>query len=169
MNDYNIDIFKLSNETHNYQFEIDSAFFELFPEQIVEQGAGSVDIELIKSDTLIDLKFDINVTVRLECDRSLEPFDHKITSTRGLILKFGEEEEEIDDEMVIIPRDKQRINLAQYIYEFIGLAIPMKKLHPKFDNEDDSDEIVYTSDKEEEKQDNNEAIDPRWQALRKLK
>jgi uncharacterized protein len=79
--------------------------------------------------------------------------------------------------VIIIPRDIQKLNLAQYIYEFIGLSIPMKKLHPKFQDEEDEDDenetkLVYRS--EDGKKDNKEneegdGIDPRWNALKDLK
>jgi len=54
------------------------------------------------------------------------------------------------------------------MYEFISLEIPIKKLHPKFrDEEDDNGEgkIVYKS----ESKDDDSDIDPRWEKLKKLK
>jgi len=170
LENFNIDIYNLSNDKHDYQFQIGNSFFESFPEQIIDKGQGVVNVELVKSETLIDITFDIAITVELECDRTLEPFDYQIDLTQGLIYKYGEEEKELDDEIIIITRNQQRINLAQHIFEYIGLAIPMKKLHPKFEGEDESDELIYTSKEEEKKEeDDNEAVDPRWQALRKLK
>ena len=80
--------------------------------------------------------------------------------------------EEITDEIIIIHRDTATLELGQYIYEFIALAIPLKKLHPSFRmrrTEDDSEgKIVYTSEAAEEKKDE-EDIDPRWNILKKLK
>ena len=89
LNNYNIDIYKLSNDTHDYQFKIGNEFFESFPEQVIEKGSGKVDVELRKTETLIELSFDIDVIVVLECDRTLEPFDYNIELTKRLILKFG--------------------------------------------------------------------------------
>lgn len=169
LDSFNIDIFKLSNGSHDYHFEITNEFFELFPGEIVTRGAGDVNLVLTKSETMIDLDFKINVVVELECDRSLELFDYNIDLTKGLILKFGEEEYEQDDEIIVISRDKQQINVAQHIYEFIGLAVPMKKLHPKFKDEDTGDEIIYSSDNDKSKEDDDEAIDPRWSKLQNLK
>lgn len=171
---FNIDIFKLSNGAHDYQFEIDNAFFEAFENSIVQKGRGKVDVVLNKSETLIELTFDIAVTTELECDRSLDMFDYPIHTRNTMILKFGEEEEEINEEIAIIRRDRQRINLAQYIYEFIGLSIPMKKLHPRYTDENESDELIYTSDEasgeapKKEASDNDDDIDPRWQKLKNL-
>ena len=48
------------------------------------------------------------------------------------MFKYGDKDEEITDEIMIIHRDTATLELGQYIYEFIALAIPLKKLHPKF-------------------------------------
>lgn len=170
LDSFNVDIFKLSNGSHDYHFEITDTFFELFPGEIVTRGGGDVNLVLTKSETMIDLVFKINIVVELECDRSLELFDYKIDLTKGLIFKFGEEEYEQNDEIIVISRDKQQINVAQHIYEFIGLAVPMKKLHPKFEDEDSGDELIYSSNKgDQDNDDDDEAIDPRWAKLQNLK
>lgn len=167
---YNIDIFKLSNQSHDFDFDFDDQFFEEFEDSVVKKGLGKVHLVLEKSETMIKLTFDIEGSVELECDRSLEKFDFPIHTKRSLILKYGDDWQELSDEIVIIPRDSERINIAQFVYEFIGLAVPMKRLHPKFDQEEQSDdsEIVYSSQDEEEE--NNEgSIDPRWSKLKNLK
>ena len=175
---FNIDIFKLPNKVHEYQFEIGDPFFEAFEDSIVQKGKGKVDVILDKTETLIKLTFNIAITVELECDRSLDLFDYPINTQNSLILKYGDEEEEINEEIAIIRRDRQRINLAQYIYEFIGLSIPMKKLHPRFKDETDNehDELIYTSGDslndgsgKTDKTDDDDDIDPRWQKIKKLK
>ena len=169
--DYNIDIFKLSNSSHQYEFVFDDSFFEMFEGSLVSKGNGKIDLVLLKSDSFIELKFEIIGKVELVCDRSLEPFGFKLALKDKLLLKFGEDWEEISDAILMMPRNEQTINVAQYIYEFIGVAIPMKKLHPKFDNEDETDDFVYFSEDSSEVDDNdNEAgIDPRWKKLKDLK
>ena len=165
---FNIDIFRLSNSIHDYQFEIGNSFFEAQPGSLVNEGQGSVKVLLDKNDNFIKASFELDLAVKLECDRSLEPFDFPIKKEENLIFKFGEEEAEVDDDIVIINRNRQRLNMAQYIYEFIGVSIPMKKLHPKYENEGDVDEMIYSSGNENDEE-STEAIDPRWQKLKKLK
>ncbi|HRX00449.1 MAG TPA: YceD family protein, partial [Cyclobacteriaceae bacterium] len=59
--------------------------------------------------------------------------------------------------------------LGQLVYEFIGLAIPMKKLHPRFQEEDETEEgkMVYSSSTDEEQKE--EEVNPMWDKLKKLK
>jgi len=124
------------------------------------------------------LQFHIIGSVELICDRTVEPFDYPLDIEQKLILKYGEENEELTDEIEIISRHTQQINLAQYVYEFIGLAIPMKKLHPKCAQgdypENEEGILVYSSQtavqEEEDKGDSSEeATDPRFNILKKLK
>jgi len=165
--EYNIDIFKLSNSSHRYEFVFDDSFFSLFEGSLVSEGSGKIDLVLLKSDSYIELKFEIAGRIELICDRSLAPFGFDIAIKNKLLIKFGDNWEELSDEILMMPRNEQTINVAQYVYEFIGVAIPMKKLHPKFNNEDDEDEFIYSSEDSNE----NEQIvtDPRWKKLKDLK
>ena len=166
--DYNIDIFNLSNNSHQYDFEFDDSFFELFEGSLVSKGNGKIDLVLLKSDSFIELKFEIAGKIELVCDRSLEPFWFELELKNRLLLKFGDDWEEISDEILMMPRSEATINVAQYIYEFIGVAIPMKKLHPKFNDEDEFDDFIYSSE-DGEVDSNKSNMDPRWKKLKDLK
>jgi uncharacterized protein len=91
---------------------------------------------------------------------------------RKVIFKYGDEPREISDEIVIIPRDQDSIDLGQFMYEFIVLSIPIKKLHPDLRNEDENEDesdvkIVYSTSTENKKKE--QEADPRWEKLKKLK
>ncbi|MDX1629974.1 MAG: DUF177 domain-containing protein [Fulvivirga sp.] len=170
LDQFNIDIYKLKNGSHDYHFSIGNDFLEAFPGDIIDNGSGEVYVTLEKSETLIEVSFTFDMVTTLLCDRSLEEFEYPIKTSKALIYKFGDEEKDLDDEIVIIPTGTQRINLAQHIYDYLSLEIPMKKLHPRYGADDEADdELVYTSTKEAiEESKNEEAIDPRWEALQKL-
>lgn len=175
---YDIDIYRLANRAYQYQYQIDREFFKNFENSLVEQGGLQAKVLLDKQESLIALNFHIAGTVELECDRSLEKFDYPVNINEKLLFQYGQEEQELTEEIVIITRDTQSINVAQYIYEFIGLAIPMKKLHPKYEKDDNpftDGEIVYTSERGGTEENNHsedngdDNIDPRWDILRNLK
>jgi uncharacterized metal-binding protein YceD (DUF177 family) len=170
-----IDILNLSNKKHEFEFVGDDSFFVLFEQSLIQKGSFNAKLTIDKSETMMQLFFQIKGVVELICDRTLEPFDYPLELDQKLILKYGEETQELTDEIEIISRDAQRINVAQYIYEFIGLAIPMKKIHPKLAGETYTESedgiLVYSSqpgaglDSITEEEEN---MDPRWQALKKL-
>ncbi len=168
---FTIPILSLRNKSYTYDFEGSNGFFALFEHSLVEKGTFHAHLVLNKSSTMIQLDFHITGSVELTCDRSLELFDFPLDIHVKHILKFGETDEELTDEIEIVNRSAASINVAQYIYEFIGLAIPMKKIHPKFKDqvleENEEGLLVYRS-KVDETEEEDEPIDPRWAALRKL-
>ncbi len=176
--EFDIDLVGLANKQHDYQYVVDDAFFALFENSLVQVGKCEVGITINKTETMLVCDFDISGSIQLTCDRSLELFDYLVQSTEKIIFKYGDEAKELSDEVIIIPRELATLNLAQYIYEFIGLCVPMKKLHPRFveasagqDYEEGEDILVYSSatfPREEEDNEGSPSTDPRWEDLKKL-
>lgn len=160
---------------HNYQFEISDSFFELFENEILNKGSLSVSVLLQKSDSMIQMDFALEGTIELTCDRSLDLFDQPLSFESKMIFKFGDEEKELSEDVMVILKDTQTINIADLLFEFIGLETPMKKLHPRFQDEESDDEeegaIVYSStfDTPASEEQKEEDVDPRWAALKDLK
>jgi uncharacterized protein len=170
--DYTVNIVGLANKAHHFKFEMGDEFFERHRTDIVSQGALTADVVLDKRETFIEASFSIHGKVNLVCDRSLEAFDEPVDCDRKLVFKYGDADEELSDEIIMIHRDTEQLELGQYIFEFIALAVPMKKLHPRFRDEDPGDnpdgKIIYSSKPSEDTADD-ETIDPRWDILKKLK
>ncbi|WP_421762559.1 YceD family protein [Ekhidna sp.] len=164
---YKIEIFGLSNSTHDFNFTFNDDFFNHFENSLVNKGKGTCDVILTKTDAMITLNLKISGSIELECDRSLELFDFPIAVEKEIIYKYGDEEKELSEDVFVILKGEQELNIASFLYESISLEIPMKKLHPKFQDESESDGMIYISEAEEESQE--ESVDPRWEALKKLK
>ncbi|MDQ3395110.1 MAG: DUF177 domain-containing protein [Bacteroidota bacterium] len=178
LRNFNIDIYRLSNSTHEYTFDIDNSFFEFFETGLIQKGKAVAKVTLKKTETLIEAILEIEGVVELECDRSLDLFDYPLSYNDRVLYKYGEEEMELNDEIMVITKLTQKINVAQHIYDFINLAIPMKKISPlHMTEEDDESEVrlVYTSvdedefDEEDIEDGDDEEADPRWDVLKNLK
>ncbi|WP_229238534.1 DUF177 domain-containing protein [Dyadobacter sp. Leaf189] len=176
---YNIDIYGLEDKQYDYDMESGNAFFEDLEQDLIEQGHFKTHVVLNKSATMIQLQFHTEGAVTLTCDRSLETFEEPIHFDERIILKFGDHNEELTEEIEIINRNTNRINVARYIFDFIALSLPTKKIHPSLRTEDDDlnleddDEeaiLVYSSAENTDEQPEEEGpVDPRWEALKKLK
>jgi len=171
---YKIDIFGLKIGVHNFDFEFDKKLFENIEESVVESGHGHCTVVLDKKETLISIDFIIDGVVELICDRSLEPFDYPIELKENLIVKYGEELDDSRDDILVIPNTQESINVESNIYEYLTLAVPMKKIHPDLQDEEEDEEeelaLVYTSEDEKTNDKNDDdAIDPRWAALKNIK
>jgi uncharacterized metal-binding protein YceD (DUF177 family) len=171
---YDIDIYGLKDKQYVYDFESGSEFFEELEQELIENGRFKTHLTLDKSATMMILNFHIVGTVELICDRSLEVFEESLDIKERLILKYGDHDEQLADDIELIRHEAVRINVANYIFEYIALALPMKKLHPRFrtddeDGEDEIESILIYQTPEETQPDSAEEEDPRWAALRKLK
>jgi uncharacterized protein len=166
LKNYDIDISKLNLEQYDFRFQIKDEFFELFDYSLIDHGKLSADVLLDKKTSFIALNFKINGIIELICDRSLDSFDYELNIENEIVLKYGDEALEVSDEVEIIPNNIQRINVAKYLYEFISVSIPMKKLHPRYADEPAEDQIIFSSNNEEEDKSD---VDPRWSELKKLK
>ncbi len=141
LNTFKIDIFRLENKQYLHEFEGDNDFFEALDQSLIEKGNFKATIILNKNETMIQMMYKITGSVELTCDRSLDLFDFPVDINQKMILKFSDHNEEITEELMLIDRNSQYINVAQDIFDFIGLQIPIKKLHPRFVK----DEITYES------------------------
>jgi uncharacterized metal-binding protein YceD (DUF177 family) len=117
----------------NYQ--LDDTFFKLFEGSLLDRGRLSVRVQLSKASQHIQLDFFIEGTVELSCDRTLELFDYPMAIHHTVHFKLGEKYQELDVDLYMLHKQASSISLAQHLYDFISLAIPMKKLHPRFSNE----------------------------------
>ncbi len=153
---------------HTIDFEIDKAFFDQFEESEVKEGSLIANIEMDKRSTHLDLKIGISGSVRVSCDRCLEMFSQPVTSENRLLIKFGKSLEDIDPDILSVPIDEHELDLQQQIYEFIMLALPIKRVHPADKKGKSTCDPVMLKKLEEliveEEKDN----DPRWDELKKL-
>ena len=166
MERYRINILGLSLNVHHFEYELGKDFLKKYDTGLVSEGSFKADVALDKRETFLETNFKITGSVRLVCDRSLDEFDYPIDVSSKIIFKYGDEDKEISEDVMMIHRGTETLELGKFMYEFIALAIPMKKLHPRFKDESDEEGgIIYTSETGEEKK---EEIDPRWEMLKKL-
>ena len=172
---FRVNIVGLANKIHHFNYELGDEFFKRYGTDLISKGSFVVNVAINKHETFLEVDFDIKGTAQLICDRSLEPFDYPIKTHKMVVFKFGDEDREITEEIMLIHRDTVSLELGQFIYEFISLAVPMKKLHPRFtedeeDEESETGKIVYSSlSNEENDRGDDDDIDPRWEKLKKLK
>lgn len=169
MKTLSINIVGLELKAHHFSFSLGDEFLLQYGQGYLPGGQFSVEVVLDKHETFIEADFKIEGTTKLTCDRSLEVFDFPIHLEKRILFKYGEEDMEMTDEIMLISREKSNLDLGQFIYEFIGLSIPIKKLHPKFEDEDDDGEgkMIYSSSTDEASDENE--VNPIWEKLKKLK
>ena len=160
----------LKQGKHEFEYTIENKFFESFEYDEFNGANIKLDVTLNKMSTMMELEMKARGTVNVNCDLTSEPYDQKIKADLELVVKFGDEYNNDNDEILIIPHSEYQINIAQYVYEMLVLSVPLKKVHPGVLDGTLKSEVL---DKLEELQpkdtkENKEDIDPRWDALKKL-
>jgi uncharacterized metal-binding protein YceD (DUF177 family) len=142
LKEFSIPIKGLKQEHYEFDFQLDKSFFACFDDSPVTDSDISVYLDLDKRTSMMELFFDIQGTVKTECDRCLASIDLPISCEDHLVVKYSEEPQEDTDEIVFIHPDASEFNVAQYIYEYICLAVPFTKVYdcendetPPCDNE----------------------------------
>lgn len=169
MKSFTIPFIGLKEGKHQFDYQIDRKFFEAFQYDEFEAAAVKVDLTFVKKSTMLELEFNIYGNVTVSCDISNELYDQLITDNFKLIVKFGETFNDDHDEILVIPHSEFQLNIAQYIYESIVLAVPTKRLHPKVIDGSLQNEIIEKLKELEIKELKSESTDPRWDKLKDIK
>lgn len=170
LKEYTISFAGLKQGIHHFVYEIDKSFLDSFGYDDVNDIHQTITVVLDKKSTLLELHFKNEGTVNVNCDLSNEPFDLDIHGELLLIVKFGEEYNDENEELLILPHGESQVNIAQYIYELVVLSIPAKRVHPGVLDgtlkSDILDALEALSPKEVNETPEN--TDPRWDNLKKI-
>jgi uncharacterized metal-binding protein YceD (DUF177 family) len=118
---------------HEYNYTIDDKFFEVFQQQDFKNCKANIKLLLDKKSSFMLLKFEIGGSVDVTCDRCNNNLPFELWDEFNLTVKIVEEPElmndqEEDPDVFYISRGESHIDVANWIYEFIILAIPMQKV-----------------------------------------
>jgi uncharacterized protein len=157
---------------HEYEFEVGDQFFKEYENSGVEHADVQVTGVLTKQNNTMQMTVTFSGTVAVDCDRCLKGFDFPVEGEGRLTIKFGDPDE-TTDEMLVIPEGDDQFDLSHFIYEFVMVAIPARKVPCEIDAEAfkcDYETLAklreLSTDKEgEEIPDNNNV----WEQLNKLK
>ena len=127
---YSIPIGGLKEGRYNYDFDLDNKFFSDFEESEIKEGKLIAKVEIEKRSSHLEIKVLINGIVNIECDRCLEVFQHFLDCENRLLVKFGKIHDDSDPDIITIPADEHELDLKQYFYEYILLAMPIQRVHP---------------------------------------
>jgi len=173
INEYLIPFIGLKLGKHQFEFKINKTFFDEFKFDEFESCDLAVVVVLEKKQTMLEINFKHKGSVNVPCDLTGEQFDLSIKGKIKLIVQFGEEFNNDNDELLILPHGEHQIDLSQYIFEMIVLSVPQKRIHPGVKDGTlhtealrKLSELQVKEIKEEAKKEND--IDPRWDKLKQL-
>jgi len=130
--DYEIAFVGLKPGLHEYNYEIKDSFFEKFQQQDFKNCQANVKLTFEKNNSFMLLKFEIGGSLQVICDRCNSDLPLELWDEFNMTVKLVEEpelmnEQEEDPDVYYIGRNESHIDVADWIYEFINLSIPMLK------------------------------------------
>ena len=132
----------------NYSWRADKKFFEKYENTEILDADLSIEITVEKSGRYIGVDCHLEGSVTTLCDRCLEQLQLPVSETVLLSVKFGSEPEtgesdlmEGDREIVYLDASDAVLDMAQIIYDYTCLALPMHRVHP--DGECNAETVRY--------------------------
>ncbi|MCA6440879.1 MAG: YceD family protein [Sediminibacterium sp.] len=118
---------------HVYEYRVEDKFFVPYGEQDFKNCVADIKLSLDKNNGFMLLRFDIGGTLESGCDRCGNPLSFQLWDEFNIIVKMVENPEEMneqeeDPDVYYISRGESHLHLADWIYEFINLSIPLQKM-----------------------------------------
>jgi uncharacterized metal-binding protein YceD (DUF177 family) len=159
---------------HHFEYHIDDKFFANYGKQDFSNCNANVKLELDKKSSFMLLKFDIDGIVDAHCDRCGNPLTLQLWDEFKVMVKLVDNpdemnEQEEDPDVYYISRGESHLHLADWIYEFINLSVPLQKTCPpdeKGESQCNKEVLAKLSQTENT---NNKESNPVWEALNKFK
>jgi uncharacterized metal-binding protein YceD (DUF177 family) len=140
-NEFTIPFVGLKIGKHYFDFEINASFFESMEYSIIQKGSLKATLEFEKKETMLIALFAVKGSVSTTCDRCDTPMDLDIQGENRLIYKFGTEEEE-DENLVVLHPDTYQIDVSFPIYELITSLLPLRATHKPGECDEEMWELI---------------------------
>ena len=131
--EYEIAFVGLKPGIHEFNYQVDDKFFVEFKETDFNNCYASVKLTLEKNTSFMMLKFEVGGSVNVVCDRCGNTLPIDLWDEFHLVIKQVENPDEMnqneeDPDVYYISRNESHIHLADWIYEFVMLSIPMQRM-----------------------------------------
>lgn len=159
---------------HRFDYKISKSFFEYFEYEDFNDVNINLDVLLTKKNTMLEFTLSFEGIVNVNCDITNEPYNQDVSGSFHFVVNFGDEFNDENEELIILPHGSYQICIQQYIYESIVLAIPTKRIHPGIEDGTLKSEILNKLEElspnhdEINTSEEDEQTDPRWDKLKKL-
>jgi uncharacterized metal-binding protein YceD (DUF177 family) len=166
---FDINIHGLKAGKQRFDYDIDEKFFMTFEQSDINKSIFHVIVEIEKLTN--EMRIDLTATGQAEvtCDRCADPFMLPVQTWRNFIVKFGDRDMEVDEDVYMMNENVPVFNVAQHIYEYLHLALPKRILHPDDKNGKSTCNELLIEKIEALKPGRNKEKDPRWDKLKNLK
>lgn len=188
MDTYKIDLLSSGLGGKTFEYEIGDAFFAEIG-GLIQRGNIHTTVACLSAGSVFKFQIHSVGTIIVACDRCLADLELRIETSDVLDVKLGDEYADEGD-CVVVPEAEGYLDLAQFIYEFIALSMPMSCCHEPGKCDDammhelsrhqptrsgyedaEREDSAENGDAQDVSvgEDSDEPVDSRWAALKQLK
>ncbi len=166
---YTIPFKGLSLGSHVFDWTINGEFFASYEMSEINDASIDVQLTLVKHTRFLELTFALDGWAEVNCDRCLDPLKLDIASEAQMFVKFGDragEDDSDDNDVIILPYDEDQLDVAQYLYEYAHLSLPIRRVHPDDANGHSMCNAEMIHKLEQYLVDDNQVADSQWDKLK---
>ena len=157
---FKIDLKGMKTDEQRLEFDLNDDFFKALDVSEVNGGALHVSVSIRKATGFYELQFHAEGTVTVPCDICLDDMDQPIETDHVLVAKLGAETNTEDDDVVTVDENEG----------ILDTSLPIKHVHaPGKCNSAMTQKLEELSGAVRSGEEEDREIDPRWEALKKLK
>ena len=118
---------------HEYSYQVDDKFFANYKQTDFTNCLASIKLTLEKNTSFMMLKFEVGGNVNVICDRCGSTLPMDLWDEFNMVVKQVENPDEMngseeDPDIFYISRTESHLHVADWIYEFVLLSIPMQRM-----------------------------------------
>jgi uncharacterized metal-binding protein YceD (DUF177 family) len=162
---YRIPFGSLKEGVHEYEFDLDSDFFSLKENSLIQQSDLKSTIDLHKRSGVMELKMKATGWYQHECDSCLEEIRIPLNAEDRILVKFSDHSRPLEDGVMILENHVVELEVYDLLYELVCLNLPMTVKCEDSLNRTACRELVQVHAQEQKEQDE---VDPRWDKLKEL-
>ncbi len=159
---------------HVYEYSIGDSFFVPYGDQDFTNCTTNVKLSLEKNNGFMQLKFDLDGKVDVQCDRCGNTLAKQLWDEFNIIVKMVEDpgpmnDQEEDPDVYYISRGESHLFVGDWLYEFINLSIPFQKMCSEEEMGGPQCNTEVLEKLKQMEKDVKENGHPLWKGLEKLK
>ena len=155
--------------SYNYRFELGKEFFGRYENEEIRDGKVEIEAVLVKTERVMVINFTLKGEVTTLCDRCLGEMRVPIEGEESLNIRLSDTEVSDDENVAILPEGAFEIDLAQWLYEYVAVRIPLQHIHAEGECDEETVSYIKSEEELQRAKEESEEGDPRWAALKELR
>ena len=126
---FNIPLKSLQEGTRVFTYELNADFFHAFDNKLIGECEIEESVTVEKRSDLMIFTFSHKGFVMTDCDRCLEQIKLPVQGEKSFVIKFVEERQEEEDEVIYLHYDQDRFDISTLVNEVVTLSLPLVKIY----------------------------------------